>query len=162
MAAQPILIQMSDVRWTKSAVYTACQHAQSVGTELINEIVLVKFLSSNYLNWQGAEANEYHFSESDQEELAEYRAIAAHFGIPLREITWKYDDLEAAIIAAADGLHAESIFVNLPHGLFPMLHHREVIHLDHELKMHHHQMISLDQPAVPDHPEEGIADRETT
>ena len=138
-----LLVQLAETRWTTDALQVALDHA---GPN--SRIVLALMLHDSFLNWQGATADEYRLSETEQEEVAAFRAQAEARGVPLEVRTFAYHDMADGLAQAADSVQADVVLATLPADAIPFYHDREMRHLDHLLNAHQHHLYLVEEPAV--------------
>jgi hypothetical protein len=131
-----VLVHMAETKWTISALACACEQARREQ----GEVILLKLLPANFLDWRGWKASEYLFSESEREDIAAYQALARQYGVPLRVHVMRATDEEQAIAAAAEQFDAASVYAAMPvHALR---------HLARDLELHQHQVYGVQQPAA--------------
>lgn len=138
-----ILVQLAETRWTTDALQVALDHA-GPGTT----IILALMLHDSFLAWQGATADEYHLSETEQNEAETFQAQASAAGVPLTVRTFSYHDLAEGLAKAADAVNADIVLASLPADTIPFYHDREMRHLDHLLNAHHHHLYQVEEPAA--------------
>ncbi len=143
-AQRTIIVQLADTRWTTAAVEAACQIARDSKATL----ALVLLLSRETLNWKGIDANEYEFTDSEQDDLNTYQRIAATYGVPTNVHSFAYTDLAQTLATVADLLHADNVIAPVAEGTIPFVGGRAVRHLSHVLESHHHHLLTVNQPAV--------------
>lgn len=146
-----LLVQMSEARWTEDALRVALDHATPG-----SKIVLALMLHDEFLKWKGAAPEEYHLSETEQEELAAFRVQAQAQNVPLELRIFGYHTLAEGLAKAADVVNADVVIAAVPADSIPFYHDREMRHLDHLLNEHHHHLYAVEEPAVHDanwHPE---------
>lgn len=145
MNGATILVQMADTKWTAAAVEAAAKQAR----ERKGEVVLARMLSADCLNWLGMEAEDYHLSESECDDLQRYEDIGRRYGVPVRLIVRKYEHLEEELARAADSVGADEVIAHLPTSPLPFMHHAPEHHLDELLEERHHHLYTVEQPAAP-------------
>lgn len=140
-----IIVQMDDEKWTTAALHDACKLAKERG----ESIALVRFLPSSFLAFGGyLNADEYPFSETEQEEIASYTALAEAEGCALTVYKCDCPDIDRAIEDAADRFDADIVYAHLPHHLLPALDEIEIRTLRQHLADHEHHFRTFEPPAV--------------
>ncbi|MBL8132706.1 MAG: hypothetical protein JNL42_12675 [Anaerolineae bacterium] len=145
-----IMVHMADTKWTTGAIRAACAFAQG-HAELGKWVALVRMLPSDMLHWTGDEAKDYHFTESEQEDIAHYRAIAEEHGLRMTVHAFEYNEhrFDEGVVNIADALDIQDVLVEIEPSILPFLHSRHIRHLGHLLETHHHHLLTMDhQPAV--------------
>jgi hypothetical protein len=138
-----LLVQLAETRWTTDALQVALDHA---GPD--SRIVLALMLHDSFLAWQGATPDEYHLSDTEQEEVAAFQAQASAHGVPLEVRAFGYHDLAEGLAKAADSVQADIVLATLPAAAIPFYHDREMRHLDHLLNAHQHHLYLVEEPAA--------------
>lgn len=140
-----LLVQMADERWTADALRVALDHATPG-----SRIVLALMLHDQFLDWKGAQPEEYQLSETEQAEIAALRAQAQAQHVPLEFRVFGYHDLAGGLASAADAVNADVVLASVPADAIPFFHDREMRHLDHLLNAHDHHLYAVEEPAVHD------------
>jgi nucleotide-binding universal stress UspA family protein len=136
MNAPVIMVQMDDHKWTLAALEMACAEAATRRAS----VVLALLLPKSHVTLANIDVEHYAFSETECDELELYAAIAGRYGVPLTTRVFEYRDLDAGIAAAADALHADTVFAHIPGDLLPFIHHRHLRHLEQTLEARQHQL----------------------
>jgi hypothetical protein len=139
-----LMVQMDDHKWTLNALHEACGKARTRGAQ----VVLALMLPQRHVVFGNINVDRYQFTDAEAEELREYNAVAAEYGVPLMTRVFEYDDLEEGISAAADALNAETVYARLPGALLPVTQHSHERHLEEVLEAHHHDLRLLDTPII--------------
>ncbi|MBK8025016.1 MAG: hypothetical protein IPK19_27305 [Chloroflexi bacterium] len=146
-----IMVHMADTKWTTAAVKAACTFAHE-HTEIGKWIALVRMLPSDMLHWTGDEAKEYHFTESELEDIENYKKLAEDCGMRLSVHAFEYNEhkFDEGVVNIADKLEIHNVLVEIAPSALPFLHSRHVRHLGHLLETHQHHLLTMEHQPVVD------------
>jgi hypothetical protein len=151
MATYTIMIQVGNRTWTAETLHSAAVLARQMDAE----IVLVKMLPVQYPGWLGTDLGYLSLTEQDGQNLQDYVLTLEDYGIHFSIHIMQYTALIDALVQAADQLHAQVVFAQLPGSLIPYWHRLQTALLRRCLAHHQHQL--FEQPvALPEPPVEEL------
>lgn len=139
-----MMVQMDDHHWTQAALRAACHEARDAG----GSVVLALLLPESHCILSNIDPAHYEFTETELDELFDYRAIAAEHHVSLTVRVFAYHTLEQGIMDAADAVSATTVFTHMPAALLPFQHDLKVRHLEKVLEEHHHHLRNFEPPIV--------------
>jgi hypothetical protein len=140
MTKEIIMVQIADRAWTLNALHRACTLARRTDSE----IVLVKMLPVQHMNWLGTEFGNMHFTQQDRADLQDFQATVEDYGVPYSALTFQYFSLAEALSDVADHVTARLVFATLPKSILPFWYQFQLRGLCRRLSCHGRQLIAIE------------------
>jgi nucleotide-binding universal stress UspA family protein len=135
-----IMVQIADPHWTHEVLHQACILAR----EMKAEIVLLKMVPVQHVQWLGTEFGAMDFTLKDRAELRDYEATVEDYGLLYSSTVFQYLTLTEAIADAADHINADFIFATLPNSLIPYWREYQLHNLRQRFVRQHRHLIEID------------------
>jgi hypothetical protein len=135
-----IMVQIADPRWTLEALHRACLLAR----EIKAEIVLLKMLPVQHMQWLGTEFGAMNFTGKDRAALRDYEATVEDYGLSYSSLVFQYHTLTEAIAEAADQVNAHLVFATLPNSRIPYWREYQLHNLRKRFVQQHRHLIEID------------------
>jgi hypothetical protein len=121
-----IMVQLSDVQWTREAMHLASALAVNTGSR----VVLLQLIEVNHpalLGWDLAPGS------AKQEQIEDCAAIAEDYGVEFHLQPMQYVTLTDALAQAVETHEASALFANIPEGKLPFWRRVELWNLNRQL-----------------------------
>jgi hypothetical protein len=110
-----ILVQLSDVEWTRKALHLACAMARIQGSN----IVLLRLISVPYPSYLGTAFGNVPPTADECQTLNECVATSEDYGVELTIRSMQCISTLDALVDAAEQLDAHAVFAHLPKSRIP-------------------------------------------
>ena len=108
-----ILVQLADRRWTLEATHLACQLARVLGAE----IVFIKMVPVQHIEWLGTELGYRDFTAEDYENLEDYAATAEDYSVPCSVHRYQYITFPEGICDVTEIYGTQLVFAKPIHKI---------------------------------------------
>lgn len=115
MAAQIIMVQVSDPIWTAKALHLAGALARGSDAQ----VALVHLIQVQHLSWLGTDMGYSLVRPETRREIHEYELTLEDYGVPYAKYVMQCADLTQGIVQAAEQIEAQIVFAHLPKSFIP-------------------------------------------
>jgi hypothetical protein len=142
-----IMVQMTDGERTLEALHLACALAHAKQ----DTVALVKMVPVQHIGLLGTELGFMNLTDADCKEMADFEAVAKHYGVEVEAHPFQYATLAEGVAQAADYVDARIVFASLPTSVVPYWYRVQCWILRRQLARHDRQLYLLERDSGSAH-----------